>query len=103
MARGWIRFDGPTLLVLSGHDLTAREFTERLRSDSALAEAASRDGVTTQSLDDADHTLSSAAASNAHLKRLITWLRDAWADIEPSPERGQATGSSNNGELACRR
>jgi exosortase A-associated hydrolase 1 len=102
MARGWIGFGGPTLLVLSGRDLTALEFTERMRSDPALAKAAGRDRVTTHSLDDADHTLSSADASDAHLKMLVTWLRDADSRGDPLLGHRSATLNSRNGQASCR-
>lgn len=74
MTRGWAHFGGPSLLVLSGNDLTAREFIERMGSDPALAAAAARPGVTQLPLPDADHTLSSAAARGAHDAALLAWL-----------------------------
>lgn len=75
MARGWQRFSGPTLLVLSGRDLTADEFEERLRVDVDLARALGRASVTTSRLHDADHTLSDRHQAQTHLGELTNWLR----------------------------
>ncbi len=75
MARAWGRFAGPTLLVLSENDLTAREFVERLQGDAPLAAAAGRPSVQTLHLAGADHTLSSAAAREAHRQALAMWLQ----------------------------
>jgi exosortase A-associated hydrolase 1 len=77
MARAWSGFGGPTLLVLSGNDLTAREFVERSRSDSAFAAVLMRDRVSQHAMASADHTLSSAAAAAEHLSRVLQWLAAA--------------------------
>jgi len=74
MARGWLRFGGPSMLVLSGRDLTAREFVERVQADPGLARACARTTVTTQPMPGADHTLSHSAESAAHLGHLCAWL-----------------------------
>lgn len=75
MARGWLRLGVPTLLVLSGRDLTAGEFEERLHVDPELAAAYRRDTVTTSHLADADHTLSSQRHAQAYLGQLTSWLQ----------------------------
>jgi hypothetical protein len=74
MARGWSRHALPTLLVLSGNDLTADEFIARRRGDAALAAACDQAGVDTVLLTDADHTLSAAASREAHNLAVKRWL-----------------------------
>jgi uncharacterized protein len=77
MSRAWLRFQGPTLLMLSGRDLTAREFIELLQMDVAFSKAAGRPSVQTQHLPDADHTLSGASARQMHRRILEAWLQSA--------------------------
>lgn len=74
MADAWKRFDGPMLLVLSGKDYTAREFTDYTSRDSAWAGMLQRPNVTTLYAEEADHTFSEIAE---HLKlehAVAEWL-----------------------------
>jgi exosortase A-associated hydrolase 1 len=58
MQRGWSSFERPILFVLSGQDLTAREFEEWVAGDSSRACMMKGRNVTTVRFDDADHTFS---------------------------------------------
>lgn len=74
MAQAWQAFDGPRLLMLSGRDYTAKEFTEHVAADPAWADAFQHPRLEQHSLPDADHTLS-ASGDHARAERLtIEWL-----------------------------
>ena len=75
MARAWREANCPLLLVLSGQDLTAKEFTEALASDPAWQGALDHPLLTRVDLVDADHTFSSAAAREAVAQATTAWLR----------------------------
>jgi uncharacterized protein len=71
------RFRGRVLLLLSGKDLTAREFVELCRSDARWRAATARSNVSRQELVEADHTFSTRqhlAAANRHC---VEWLAPA--------------------------
>lgn len=61
MASAWQRSRLPLTLILSGQDLVAREFMERVREDRRWQDCLRRPGVIHQSLPDADHTFSALA------------------------------------------
>lgn len=52
------RFQGPVLLILSGADLTAREFTDLAAATPAWQRLLTQAGVTRHELEEADHTFS---------------------------------------------
>ena len=58
MLQGWQRHTGPTLLLLSGDDYTAKEFLEYATRNTAWVNALGRQDLTRQDLVGADHTLS---------------------------------------------
>lgn len=58
MIRGIEWFPGPTLLVLSGNDYTAKEFIEAVNGSAAWAKALSRKTFIRKDIPDADHTFS---------------------------------------------
>ena len=60
MLRGLTNFRGQVLLILSGNDLTAKEFEDLLKADRAWSRWAEQQSVTRRDLADADHTFSSA-------------------------------------------
>ncbi|MET0518222.1 MAG: hydrolase 1, exosortase A system-associated [Burkholderiaceae bacterium] len=62
MAAAWQAFPGRILLLLSEHDLVAREFGEYTREDRAWRAALAHPRLRTEALQGADHTCSSAAA-----------------------------------------
>jgi uncharacterized protein len=74
MAQGWRHFDGRILLILSGNDLTAKEFTARAGSDPAWAGLLSHPKVERFEIGEADHTFSSAAWRGAVEARTHEWL-----------------------------
>jgi len=56
-----MRFAGPTLLILSGNDLTAREYEDRVSEDPDWQAWMETPPVEVRRLDEADHTFSRAA------------------------------------------
>lgn len=67
------RFDGPVLLVMSGADLTAREFDGCFRGDDWTG-LRQRPQLTRFDLPAADHTFSTADARSALSAATISWL-----------------------------
>jgi len=61
MLAGWHNFPGPVLLIISGADLTAREFLDMAQGAPAWRRLLRAPRVTRQTLADADHTFSSQA------------------------------------------
>lgn len=61
MAEAWMRFEGGILLILSGKDLTAREFGDYTATASAWRGALTRRSVRRIELVEADHTFSNSA------------------------------------------
>ena len=77
MADGWRRFRGPIALVLSGRDLTAKEFLERAASDPRWQGLLTRSNVSRCELPDADHTFSSAPWHRWLEEQTLRWLGSA--------------------------
>ena len=61
MLAGFSTFDGAVTLILSGEDLTAAEFEQRVSESKVWRRALSRQSVRTARIPDATHTFSSAA------------------------------------------
>ena len=74
MAQAWQRFTGPVLLVLSGQDHTAREFTEYVGSNAAWRGALSRSNVQRSDMAQADHTFSAHADEQQLARQTLAWL-----------------------------
>lgn len=74
MALAWRRADCPLFLVLSGNDLTAKEFTDTLATDAAWRTALAHPQLTRLDLPDADHTFSDTAARLAVEQATLGWL-----------------------------
>jgi len=74
MADAWARFDGPVLLVLSEHDYTAKEFTERVESEARWQQLLRRSNLDQHRIADADHTFSSARAKESLARLCADWL-----------------------------
>lgn len=66
------RFAGPTLVILSGQDLTAREYEARVGESPEWRSWLGSAGVTVQRLEEADHTFSRAAWRD----QVAAWTRD---------------------------
>ena len=74
MAVGWAGFPGPTLLLMSERDLTAQEFDEHSRSDTAWQQALLARPPQRVTLPGADHTCSTPAAHTALLDATAAFL-----------------------------
>lgn len=74
MAQAWQSFDGPVLLVLSGRDYTAREFTETVAAHPAWKGALARPGVQRHDARAADHTFSATADRTEVEQATVAWL-----------------------------
>ena len=79
MAHGWRSFTGPILLILSGVDLTAKEFLAHAQTDPAWVGALDDARVARRDFDEADHTFSSAAwrerVENWCAEWIVEWIR----------------------------
>jgi exosortase A-associated hydrolase 1 len=75
MATGLKEFKRPVLLVLSGDDLTAKEFADYARSDAAWREAMQCKNLERQNVADADHTFSSARCRERAEELTLAWLK----------------------------
>jgi uncharacterized protein len=75
MADGLHSFANPVLLILSGQDLTAREFLEHAERTPPWTEMLERHSLIRHDLADADHTFSDLGHTR-HLQELtVGWLR----------------------------
>ena len=74
MAKALQSFSGPVLLVLSGNDLTAKEFLEYARSDAAWSGLLDQPRITRVNLLEADHTFSCARWRAWVEDETIRWL-----------------------------
>lgn len=72
MATALANFSGPTLIILSGNDLVARNFEDRANRDALWQGALGTQKVTIRHIEQADHTLSRGEWKN----RLATWTID---------------------------
>jgi exosortase A-associated hydrolase 1 len=79
MAAALRAFPGPVLLVLSGEDLTAKEFLEYAQSDAKWQGLLQRAGIERHDLPRADHTFSSGDAAGEVESRTLAWLRASFA------------------------
>ena len=78
MAEGLARFRGPVLLILSGNDITAREFEDVARRSRAWRRLLRDRRVTQHRLEAADHTF----AQDAWQSQMTSWVID-WLAAEP--------------------
>jgi exosortase A-associated hydrolase 1 len=76
MAQGLRRFRGRVLLLLSGRDLTAKEFVELSSSDPEWSSLLARPNLQRAELADADHTFSSSEWNLWMQDRTIAWTAD---------------------------
>jgi exosortase A-associated hydrolase 1 len=75
MHDGWVNLRRPLLLVLSGHDFTAREFEQWVAQDERRKALIRGPGVEIYRSDVADHTFSDAHSRDAVTTRTIEWIR----------------------------
>jgi exosortase A-associated hydrolase 1 len=74
MLAGFAAFERPVLLLISGRDLTAQEFTLFSSSDIAWSRALARQNVETQVLRDADHTFAGRSSQVLANESCAAWL-----------------------------
>lgn len=74
MGEGWRRMRGRVLVILSGNDLTAREFADFCRTQSGWREAV-MPGPNFAELRDADHTFSRSEWKRSVEHLTLEWLR----------------------------
>ncbi|MBC7603991.1 MAG: hydrolase 1, exosortase A system-associated [Ramlibacter sp.] len=75
MARGWSRFSGRTLLLLSGDDYTAKEFVEFAAGRSPWRQLLAGAHVDRHELPGADHTFSNASHQDKIARQTADWLQ----------------------------
>ena len=75
MALGLARFRGPVLLIMSGQDLTAREFEDSARASTAWRSLMVAARLTRRDLADADHTFSCRPWHDKVVAWTSEWLR----------------------------
>lgn len=85
MQEGCAIFGGPLLLVLSGDDLTAKEFADGVAADGTWRKLMARNGAQTVRLAGADHTLSTPVAQTAFEAAMIQWLYAQESKPNPTP------------------
>jgi exosortase A-associated hydrolase 1 len=74
MAAGLLGFSGPVLLVISGRDLTAKEFLDYSAQDAQWRAALARPELVRMELPQADHTFSSQAWQAQIERATLDWL-----------------------------
>ncbi len=75
MLRGLEQFRHGTLIILSEADLTAREFSTLVATDSTWKAATAKSSVTTHTVAEADHTFSRRPWQDEVSRLTIEWLR----------------------------
>jgi len=83
MAEGLRTFSGPILLLLSGRDLTAKEFLEYAHSSPRWSGLLDRPNIERRHIADADHTFSTARWRGEVETRTLDWLRRTLAPGRP--------------------
>jgi exosortase A-associated hydrolase 1 len=75
MADGLARFQGPVLLIMSGQDLTAREFEDAASQSAAWRRLLAEERIRREDLAPADHTFSRRAWRDKVATWTLDWLR----------------------------
>ena len=75
MAKGWVSFEGPVLLLLSERDLTAQEFKEYTHKNELWSESIKKKPAQQCILKNADHTCSKNVFHRNMVSQTIAWLR----------------------------
>lgn len=79
MMRALEAFPGPSLLILSADDYTAKEFLETCQADAQAIRALAGAGLTRVDVAGADHTFSSSDLRQSVEAATLAWLRQAMA------------------------
>ena len=74
MARGWLAFGKPILLLRSERDLTAQEFVEHANAGARWQDWATKSELSNVSIEQADHTCSTPSSRQAVEQETLTWL-----------------------------
>ena len=74
MLGGFAAFAGPVLLLMSGRDLTAREFDQHVAASSEWRALLRRPSVSHVDIADADHTFSASSSRLEAERATIEWL-----------------------------
>lgn len=77
MLQGAQAFRGQVLLVTSGNDITAAEFSDHVGAQPAWRQVLARDTVVTRTLEQADHTFSSDEWRSTVNRQMQEWL-ETW-------------------------
>ena len=97
MARAWMAFEGPVLLLISGRDFTAQEFLQCAGREPEWRGALSQPQLTQHTLADADHTFSASQAQRRADALLVEWLTQhrlsAPTAAQPFDEVAAASGA----------
>lgn len=92
MANGLRRFAGPVLLILSGNDLTAREFRDYTAQSPRWRGLLEAPRVTRIDIDGADHTFSCGAWTQRVEDAVLDWLDSAMRAPAEATEATAAAG-----------
>ncbi len=74
IARGWLAFDKPILLLLSERDLTAQEFVEHAAGSPNWQQWDTTERLSIFNIERGDHTCSTPSARQAAERRTLEWL-----------------------------
>jgi exosortase A-associated hydrolase 1 len=88
MLAGWRQFSGPALLVMSGRDLTAREFAEYSAARDSWRERLSASNLTRVDIPDADHTFSTRELRDRVAAETVAWVQRI---VKPDTADGSST------------
>ena len=90
MAQAWKDFEGEMLLLLSGRDYTAKEFSETVAGDIAWAGALHHPRLQLHHLAQADHTFSVESARQQAETLTVDWLNVTLQERTPRALREEA-------------
>lgn len=82
MRKGWAAFDGPSLVILSGDDLTAGEFRQLVANDAGWRAMMASKRIETLQLDAANHTFARAEWRDAVAQATVDWTCALSKDID---------------------
>ena len=82
MRKGWAAFDGPSLLILSGDDLTAGEFRQLAANDAGWRATMASKRIETLHLEAANHTFARAEWRDAVAQATVDWTCALSKDID---------------------
>jgi exosortase A-associated hydrolase 1 len=99
MAEGLRRFAGPVLLIMSGNDLTAREFEDAAKASPLWRALLSAPRVTRRDLPEADHTFSRRVWRDRVAAWTLEWLSAAAKDGSGRPERAREAAPMRRAEI----